>query len=100
MQQITRIIAAAACTICMGGAANGADAEHRLTFASAYPASSLIGAAAEEFIDLAEEKTEGSVVITPHFGGALGYDSRAQYTAVEQGAVDLGQYPFDNLVGL
>src|SRR5690606_38800865 len=40
------------------------------------------------------------IEINGHFGGALGYDSRSQYSAAEQGAVDLAQYPLDNLLGL
>lgn len=42
-----------------------------------------------DFIERVSEKTGGEVVITPHFGGALGYRSRDHFDAVGDGAVQI-----------
>lgn len=77
-----------------------AHAAKTFDFASAYPENALISEAVVSFVDNVKEKSDNELVITAHFGGALGYDSRAQYEAAEQGAVDLAQYPLDNLLGV
>ncbi|MBK5203970.1 MAG: TRAP transporter substrate-binding protein [Polaromonas sp.] len=77
-----------------------ADAPKRFDFASAYPENSLISQAVVDFANNVKVHSQGKILISTHFGGALGYDSRSQYAAAEQGAVDLAQYPMDNLLGL
>ena len=63
------------------------------------PASSLSGETDQMFTNLVKKKTDGAVDITPHFGGALGYNGRDQYTAAEDGALAFASTPFDKLVG-
>ena len=65
-----------------------------------YAPTATIGTANQHFADLVREKTNGTVDITCHFGGALGYSSREGYDAVEEGGVDMTSFAFDNLVGL
>lgn len=89
--------AAMACLVTTGAFAQDVV---RLDLANENPASSLPAQSELRFIQLVEEKTDGSVIITPHFGGALGYDSRGQFTAVRDGAVGLASSPFDKYVGL
>ena len=82
--------------------ATGAWAEKsvKLDMAMQYGPTNTIGTANQHFADLVKEKTNGTVVITCHFGGALGYTSREGYDAVEEGGVDMTSFAFDNLVGL
>ena len=68
--------------------------------ASANPAVSLSGETSNHFVKLVKEKTGGTIDITPHFGAALGYKGRDQYSAVEDGAVTFASTAFDKIVGL
>lgn len=96
----TTQLTAMALVISMSAAATAAAKEVRLTFASTYPQQALISQAAIEFSDLVKQKTDGEVAITMNFGGALGYSSRQQYDAIEEGALDVAQYSMDTLLGV
>ena len=71
----------------------------QLDLANEFAATTLPAEAEVRFIELVKEKTDGSIVITPHFGSALGYSSRDQFTAVRDGGVALASSPFDKYVG-
>jgi len=77
-----------------------AEKSFKLDNAMQYAPTATIGVANQHFADLVREKTKGTVDITCHFGGALGYTSREGYDAVEEGGVDMTSFAFDNLVGL
>lgn len=71
----------------------------RLDLANEFAASTLPAESEVRFIELVTEMTGGSIVITPHFGGALGYSSRDVFTAVRDGGVAIASSPFDKYVG-
>jgi len=54
-----------------------------------YGATSLPAEADRLFTERVKEKSGGKIVITNHFGGALGYKSRDHWSAVEDGAVPI-----------
>ena len=54
-----------------------------------YGASSIPAEADRMFAARVNEKSGGKIVITNHFGGALGYKSRDHWSAVEDGAVPI-----------
>ena len=54
-----------------------------------YGATSLPAEADRLFAERVNEKSGGKLVITNHFGGALGYKSRDHWSAVEDGAVPI-----------
>ena len=61
--------------------------------------SSLTGIANLAFADAVSEATGGTITITLHFGGALGYRSTDQYDAVTTGAVVLADTFTGPIVG-
>jgi TRAP-type C4-dicarboxylate transport system substrate-binding protein len=54
-----------------------------------YNATSIHAEGDKYFAELLEEKTDGAITITHHFGGALGYKSVDQFDAVGDGAVPI-----------
>ena len=54
-----------------------------------YGATSLPAEADRLFAERVKEKSGGKIIITNHFGGALGYKSRDHWSAVEDGAVPI-----------
>lgn len=71
----------------------------KLDLANEFAATTLPAESEVRFIELVKELTGGSIVITPHFGGALGYSSRDGFTAVRDGGVPMTSSPFDKYVG-
>lgn len=61
----------------------------RLDLANEYSANSLVGLADRDFIERAQALSGGSLEITPHFGGALGFKSKDHFDAVADGAVPI-----------
>lgn len=92
------LVVGAAILIAAGAA--HAEQNFKLNMAMQYGPTATIGIANQHFADLVKEKTKGTVDITCHFGGALGYTSREAYDAVEEGGVQMTSFAFDNLVGL
>mgnify|MGYP000895374840 CR=1 FL=1 len=84
-----KIMSVIALAAVVAGAGTVRAEEVRLDLANEYSASSLVGLADQDFIDRVARLTGGSVVITPHFGGALGIKSKDQFYAVADGAVPL-----------
>lgn len=61
----------------------------RLDLANEYSATSLVGLADQDFIDRVAELSGGTIEVTPHFGGALGFRSRDHFDAVGDGAIPI-----------
>ncbi|WP_319483082.1 TRAP transporter substrate-binding protein [uncultured Cohaesibacter sp.] len=62
--------------------------------ASEYPATSLHGQVADKFAAAVADKTGGSLEITVHHGGALGYKSLDHFDAVGDGALQAASSAF------
>ena len=62
-------------------------------------ASAISVLADAHFARLLSERSGGRIRMATHFGGALGYESRDHFEAVETGALDLASSPLDKLVG-
>ncbi|MEW5420960.1 TRAP transporter substrate-binding protein [Amorphus sp. 3PC139-8] len=74
-------------------AAPATAADVRLDLANEYGASSFVALADKDFVDTVAEKSNGSIDITAHFGGALGFKSKDQFDAVGSGIVPIaGSY--------
>ncbi len=80
-------LAALALALAMASAAQAE--EVRLDLANEYSAASLVGLADQDFIDRVAALSDDSIVVTPHFGGALGFKSKDHFDAVGDGAVPL-----------
>jgi TRAP-type transport system periplasmic protein len=80
--------------------AAGFAADFKLNLANVSGANSLPAMADQIFAKAVAEKSGGRIEVVTHPGGALGYKERDQYTAVEDGAVEIANTPFDKLVGL
>lgn len=66
-----------------------ASAEVKLDLANEYSATSLVGIADQFFIDSVKAKSKGELIITAHYGGALGFKSKDHFDAVGDGAVPI-----------
>ncbi len=69
--------------------AGQAEAQVKLDLANEYSATSLVGLADRHFIDAVKTKSKGQIVITAHYGGALGFKSKDHFDAVSDGAVPI-----------
>ena len=70
-----------------GAVANAADIT--LNLSNEYSATSIHGVGDARFADLVAEKTDGSVEVVVHYGGALGYKSADHFDAVGEGALEI-----------
>ncbi len=75
-------------------------ADFKFNLANVSGANSLPAIADKLFATLVAEKSGGKIEVVVHPGGALGYKERDQYTAVEDGGLEMANTPFDKLVGL
>lgn len=66
-----------------------ASAEVKLDLANEYSATSLVGQADIYFVEAVKKESGGEIVVTPHFGGALGFKSKDHFDAVGDGAVPM-----------
>ncbi|WP_320176568.1 TRAP transporter substrate-binding protein [Roseovarius pacificus] len=64
-------------------------ADVTLNLSNEYSANSVHGQGDQYFADLVAEKTDGSVEIVVHYGGALGYKSADHFDAVGVGALEI-----------
>ncbi len=69
--------------------ASAAHAQVKFDLANEYSAQSLVGIADQFFIESVKKHSNGEVIITPHYGGALGYKSKDHFDAVGDGAVPI-----------
>lgn len=64
-------------------------ADVKLDLANEYSATSLVGQADTYFVEAIKKHSNGKIVVTPHFGGALGFKSKDHFDAVGDGAVPI-----------
>lgn len=64
-------------------------AQQSMNLANEYPASSIHAETADFFAAQVNELSEGTISITNHHGGALGYKSLEQFDAVADGALEM-----------
>ncbi len=86
-------------SLLLSGCAAPEPGDVRLDLASADGATAFPSLADAHFARLVGERTTGRITITTHFGGALGYESRDHFEAVETGALELASTQLDKLVG-
>ncbi|MEI4488813.1 TRAP transporter substrate-binding protein [Frigidibacter sp. MR17.14] len=72
----------------------------RWDMANEYGESSIHGQAQKVFAEKAAELTDGDILITNHFGGALGYTSAQQLDAVGDGALPIANTNVGSLAGI
>ncbi|WP_224407730.1 TRAP transporter substrate-binding protein [Afifella sp. IM 167] len=65
-----------------------------------YGPTSLPGRADAYFADRVKELSDGQMEITVHYSGALGFKANDHYTAVEDGALQLADTPFNRMNGI
>lgn len=68
--------------------------------ANEYPATSIHGEAQQVFTDKVAELSGGDMVITNHFGAALGYKSKDQFDAVADGALQIANTSMGQVAGI
>ncbi|ETA49449.1 TRAP transporter substrate-binding protein [Ponticoccus alexandrii] len=66
----------------------GAD-EVRFDLANEYSPTSLVASMDQDFIDTVAEKSGDTIVITPHFGGSLGFKSKDHFDLVGDGVLPI-----------
>ena len=64
-------------------------AQTAMDMANEYPSGTIHAQIVDKFIEVLGEKSGGSIVVTAHHGGALGYKSADHFDAVGDGAVQL-----------
>lgn len=95
MNRLVLWCAALACAFSMS-----ALAQVKWDLTSEYAHNSLIGHGNQLFADKVKAKSGGQIVVTPHFGGSLGFKSRDVLDAVGRGAVPMGDAPVGFWVGI
>jgi TRAP-type C4-dicarboxylate transport system substrate-binding protein len=95
MNRLVKWCAAVACAI-----STSAAAQVKWDLTSEYAHNSLIGTGNQFFVDKLKDKSSGQIVVTPHFGGSLGFKSREVLDAVGRGAVPMGDAPVGFWVGI
>jgi TRAP-type C4-dicarboxylate transport system substrate-binding protein len=87
---ILRKVTLAACAAWAGVMmASAVNADVKLDLANEYSATSLVGQADTYFVEAVKKHSNSEIVITPHFGGALGFKSKDHFDAVGDGAVPI-----------
>ena len=75
-------------------------AEVKWDMANEYQESSIHGQAQKVFTDTAMEASGGSIVITNHFGGSIGYKSKEHFDAVGDGALPIANTSMGQVAGI
>jgi len=75
-------------------------ADVRWDMANEYGESSIHGQAQKVFTETAAEESGGSIDITNHFGGALGYTSAQHFDAVADGALPIANTSMGQVAGI
>lgn len=65
-----------------------------------YGFNSFIGVGNQDFADTVKAKSGGEIVVTPHFGGALGFKSKDVLDVVGRGAVPMGDAAVGFWIGI
>ena len=79
--------------------ANAADTV-KWDMANEYAATSIHGEGQTIFANVAKEKSGGSIVITNHFGGSIGYKSKEHFDAVGDGALPIANTSMGQVAGI
>lgn len=93
---ITALLAAAVVSWCTPLSAQ----EFSWDLANEYGESSIMGVGDKVFIEAVKEKSGGTIKITPHYDGSIGYKSVDQFDAVGSGALDLGDTVMGSVAGI
>lgn len=88
--RIIGTIAGIACSALIGMGATASAQAVKWDLSNDYQANSLPGQADKVFADKVKELSSGSIEVTLHMGGALGYKSQDVFDAVRTGAVQVG----------
>ncbi len=75
-------------------------ADVKWDMANEYQESSIHGQAQKVFTDTAMEASGGSIVITNHFGGSIGYKSKEHFDAVGDGALPIANTSMGQVAGI
>ena len=75
-------------------------AEVKWDMANEYQESSIRGQAQKVFTDTAMEASGGSIVITNHFGGSIGYKTKEHFDAVGDGALPIANTSMGQVAGI
>jgi len=79
---------------------NSADSDHlQLNLANPHAPNSITALSDTHFAALLNTRIGNQLTVTNHFGGALGYESRDHFEAVETGALKIASSNLDKLVG-
>lgn len=95
----TALTGAFTAALVLAGAATAGEVM-KWNLASPNPSISLSGETGHLFCKLLKERSGGKLDVTPHYGAALGYKGRDQYSAIEDGAIEFASTAFDKIVGL
>lgn len=68
--------------------------------ANEYADTSIHGQGQKIFADVAREKSGGTLVITNHFGGSIGYKSKEHFDAVGDGALQIANTSMGQVAGI
>ena len=78
--------------------ANAADVKWDM--ANEYQESSIHGEGQKVFSSTLQEKSGGSIIITNHFGGSIGYKSKEHFDAVGDGALPIANTSMGQVAGI
>ncbi|KGJ02640.1 TRAP-type C4-dicarboxylate transport system, substrate-binding protein [Paracoccus halophilus] len=73
---------------------------HSWDLANEYGETTIMGQADQVFIEAVRNASDGDIMITGHYGGALGYKSVDQFDAVGDGALDMADTITTSLSGI
>ena len=75
-------------------------ADVKWDMANEYQETSIHGQAQKVFTDAAMEASGGSIEITNHFGGSIGYKSKEHFDAVADGALPIANTSMGQVAGI
>ncbi len=84
----------------IAAASSHAVAQVKWDLTNEYAANSLIGAGNQLLADKIKAKSNGQLIVTPHFNGSLGFKSKDVLDAVGRGAVQMGDAPVGFWTGI
>ena len=89
MKAISKVVSCMSSLLLVSSLSAGAAsaAEYKWDMPNEYPGTSIQGIGDRYFSNQLKDKSQGKIEIVHHFGGALGYKSKDQLDAVEDGAV-------------
>ncbi|MEM6462575.1 MAG: TRAP transporter substrate-binding protein [Pseudomonadota bacterium] len=89
---------AAVAALIAAGAVSAEEVEWDM--ANEYADTSIHGEAQKVFADVANEASDGTIVITNHFGGSIGYKSKEHFDAVADGALPIANTSMGQVAGI